>query len=76
MLKFFLGGQAGRGALLPQLRTFRELYAERLRIYEEIRDSEPRPTRDEFTLAALRYGVARARAAVDWADETLRAFEQ
>jgi DNA-binding PadR family transcriptional regulator len=77
MLKFFLGRQAEHGALVPQLRAFRQLFAERLRIYEETRDlDDPPSTRDEFTFAALRFGIARARAAVDWADETLRELER
>jgi DNA-binding PadR family transcriptional regulator len=77
MLKFFLGRQADRAAVGAQLRAFRDLYAERLRVYEELVDSdEAKSTRDEFTFAALRYGIARARATVDWADETLRAFGQ
>jgi hypothetical protein len=33
---------------------------------------ETAATRDEFTYRALRYGIARAQAAVGWADETLR----
>jgi len=73
MLKFFFGGQAGRESLLAQLRAFRSLYAERLHTYEDMRTSiEASDTRDEFTYRALLYGIARARAAVAWADETLR----
>jgi DNA-binding PadR family transcriptional regulator len=72
MLKFFFGGQAGRESLLAQLRTFRDLYAGRLQTYERIRDSRPMSARrSEFTFRALLYGIARAEAAVSWADATL-----
>ncbi len=72
MLKFFFGGLAGRESMLAQLQAFRDLYAGRLDAYEEIRSSvEAAPTKDEFTYRALLYGIARARAAVAWADETL-----
>jgi DNA-binding PadR family transcriptional regulator len=73
MLKLFLGGQAGREALLAQLATFRDLYADRLATYERKREAAgASTTRDEFTQLALRYGIARAQAAVAWADEALR----
>jgi DNA-binding PadR family transcriptional regulator len=68
LLKFFFGSQAGREPLLAQLRGFRVLYAQRLATYEGIRASG---TRDEFTYRALLYGIARAEAAVSWADATL-----
>jgi DNA-binding PadR family transcriptional regulator len=72
MLKFFFGGQADPGSLLVQLRGFRDLYASRLQTYEQIRDSRPMSERrSEFTFRALLYGIARAEAAVSWADETL-----
>jgi PadR family transcriptional regulator, regulatory protein AphA len=68
MLKFFFGSQADRDSLVAQLRTFRALYAERLATYESIRAAG---TGDEFTHRALLYGIARADAAVTWADATL-----
>jgi len=72
MLKFFFGSQAGREQLLAQLRAFRDLYAGRLETYEKIRDSRPAAERKaEFTFRALLYGIARAEAAVSWADATL-----
>lgn len=72
MLKFFFGGQASREALVAQLRAFRDLYAQRLATYERIRDSRPMSARrSEFTYRALLYGIARAEAAVTWADSTL-----
>lgn len=76
MLKFFFGRQAGRDSLVAQLEAFRDLYAERLSAYEEKAAGEAPPTRDEFTYLALRYGIARARAAVDWADGALRELER
>jgi DNA-binding PadR family transcriptional regulator len=68
MLKFFFGSQADRESLSAQLRTFRKLYAERLATYQSIRADG---TGDEFTYRALLYGIARAEAAVSWADATL-----
>lgn len=73
MLKFFFGGQAGREALLAQLRDFRDLYAERLETYQRIRSLG---VRDEFTFRALLYGIARAEAAVGWADATLHDLDR
>jgi PadR family transcriptional regulator, regulatory protein AphA len=75
MLKLFFGSQASRESLLDQLATFRGLYAQRLATYEKMRESiESSGPEDEFTYRALLYGIARARAAVDWADEALRAL--
>jgi DNA-binding PadR family transcriptional regulator len=75
MLKLFFGSQASREPLLDQLATFRGLYAQRLATYEKMRESiESSGPEDEFTYRALLYGIARARAAVDWADEALRAL--
>ena len=72
MLKFFFGGQADPDSLLVQLRAFRDLYAGRLETYEKIRDTRPTAERRaEFTYRALLYGIARAEAAVSWADTTL-----
>jgi DNA-binding PadR family transcriptional regulator len=74
LLKFFFGSQADREALLGQLASFRHLFARRLATYEDMRaEIEPDPG-DEFTYLALRYGIARARAAVAWADETAAAL--
>src|SRR5262249_16096461 len=39
MLKFFFGSQADRGSLRGQLAAFRELYAQRLQTYEDMRAS-------------------------------------
>jgi DNA-binding PadR family transcriptional regulator len=71
MLKFFFGDQAGPEPLLAQLNAFRDLYARRLATYEQIRDCWPAGRRTEFTYRALLYGIARAEAAVSWADGTL-----
>jgi DNA-binding PadR family transcriptional regulator len=74
MLKFFFGSQADREALLEQLAEFRELFARRLATYDDMRAEIEAAPGDEFTYLALRYGIARARAAVEWADETARAL--
>lgn len=74
VLKLFFGAQGDRDALARQLVAFRDAYAERLATYE----SRLRPvgspsteTSDEFTQLTLRYGIVRARAAVDWATTAL-----
>jgi DNA-binding PadR family transcriptional regulator len=75
MLKLFFGSQASRESLHGQLSTFRDLYAQRLGTYDKMREAiEAGGPEDEFTYRALLYGIARARAAVDWADEALRAL--
>jgi len=69
MLKFFFGRQAAPEAMRRQLDAFREAYAQRLAVYEEIdRTAGNRSTRDTYTRLALHYGIARARAAVAWAN--------
>jgi PadR family transcriptional regulator, regulatory protein AphA len=73
MLKFFFGRQAAPGAMRRQLAAFRDAYADRLAVYEGIdRDAGSRETRDSYTYLALQYGIARARAAVTWADAAAR----
>ena len=68
MLKFFFGRQASPEAMARQLEAFRAAYQARLETYEAIaRSSGGRPPRDPYTFLALRYGIARARAAVEWA---------
>ena len=78
VLKLFFGAQADRDALVRQLTAFRKAYAERLELYEskwtDSRAHERRAS-DEFTRMTLRYGIARARAAVEWADATLEELE-
>ena len=75
VLKLFYGAQGDRGALARQLTAFRDAYGVRLAVYETTlgRSGEP-PGRgsDEFTRLTLKYGIGRARAAVDWADAALR----
>ena len=70
ILKLFFGSQGDRAALREQLAAFREAYARRLELYEH-KARNRTPDGDEFTFLTLRYGIARARAAVDWADEAL-----
>ena len=73
VLKLFFGRQGSRDALARQVEAFREAYALRLATYETMwREDERRGYSDEFTRLTLRYGIERARAAVDWADATLR----
>jgi PadR family transcriptional regulator, regulatory protein AphA len=80
MLKFFFGRQAAPQAIRRRLDAFRDAYAERLAVYEEIdRTAGRSATRDDYTRLALHYGIARAQAAVTWADAAaseLRAAER
>jgi PadR family transcriptional regulator AphA len=73
VLKLFFGAQGERGALVRQLSAFRNAYADRLATYEAKFHSPSREgdISDEFTRLTLRYGIVRARAAVDWATTAL-----
>ena len=70
VLKLFFGSQGNRDALVRQLGAFRDAYAHRLATYEAMRDEADGD--DEFTRLTLRYGIARAQAARDWANTALR----
>lgn len=74
VLKLFFGAQGDREALVRQLLGFRDAYTDRLATYEAMERSGrlPGDVGDEFTALTLRYGIGRARAAVDWADIALR----
>ncbi len=71
VLKLFFGRHASREALGRQLARFRELYAARLATYEDMWQQRGSDVSDEFTRLTLRYGIVRARAAVEWADAAL-----
>lgn len=78
VLKLFFGAQADGDALVRQLVAFRDAYAARLSLYEsKWRDDSPeeRAATDRFTRMTLRYGIARARAAVRWANATLEELQ-
>jgi DNA-binding PadR family transcriptional regulator len=74
VLKLFFGAQGDREALVRQLEAFRAAYAARLATYEaKARGADPGDrVADEFTALTLRYGIARARAAVVWATSARR----
>jgi len=74
VLKLFFGRNGSCGALVRQLSRFRRLYAERLVTYEEMWESKTSAS-DRFTRMTLRYGIVRARAAVEWADSALEELE-
>jgi PadR family transcriptional regulator, regulatory protein AphA len=78
VLKLFFGGQADRDSIIPQVRVFRDAYAERLAVYEAKRSTDPveHLASDQFTRITLRYGIARARAAVEWADAAIEELER
>jgi DNA-binding PadR family transcriptional regulator len=71
VLKLFFGAHGDPEALARQLRAFREAYAARLAVYERMREAPERGVSDRFTRLTLGYGIARARAAVTWADFAL-----
>jgi DNA-binding PadR family transcriptional regulator len=73
VLKLFFGAQGDRDSLARQLAVFRDAYAERLATYEHKARTRPRDdlASDEFTRLTLGYGIARARAAVEWATASL-----
>lgn len=74
VLKLFFGGQGDRAALIRQLTSFRDAYAERLTTYEsKWSTDDPREfvISDDFTRLTLDYGIARAHAAKTWADAAL-----
>ena len=79
VLKLFFGAQGDRDALTRQLVAFRDDYARRLDLYESGLRPAGAPVTDtsnEFTQLTLRYGIARARAAVDWATTALSELQR
>ena len=75
VLKLFFGEHGNRDDLVRQLGAFRSAYAARLATYEGMRDAPERGSSDHFTRLTLQYGIARARAAVEWADVALAELE-
>lgn len=79
VLKLFFGSQGDRDALVRQLAAFRDAYALRLSTYERMLDEVALGVgegSDEFAVLTLRYGIARARAARDWATTSLKELTQ
>jgi PadR family transcriptional regulator AphA len=79
VLKFFFGSQGDLRALLRQLVAFRDAYALRLATYEHMRLKQApyeNDLSDKFTALTLRYGIARASAAVEWADAAEKELTQ
>ena len=75
LLKVFLGRHAPPGVLARQVAQYRSQRAADLARFEQIHgriqaESELRPDAT-FVLITLRAGIHAARAALDWADETL-----
>lgn len=76
MLKFFFGAQAAPEAMRRQLIRFGDAYRRRLDVYRGIqRSAGSGGTRDAYTYQALLYGIARAEAAVTWAQAAAEALE-
>ena len=76
VLKLFFGRHAGTAALVRQLSRFRELYAARLETYEAMAAQPVTGASDRYTRLTLYYGIARARAAVEWASTALEELER
>ena len=74
VLKLFFGAQADREAMIRQLVAYRDAFRARLALYEAKFESED-PTEhvvgDLFTELTLEYGIARARAASEWAERSI-----
>jgi PadR family transcriptional regulator AphA len=73
LLKLFFGGQGDRDAIVRQLEAYRARFAERLATYQAIeRDILAHDdVRGHFPYMTLRFGIARARATIRWADTIL-----
>jgi DNA-binding PadR family transcriptional regulator len=71
LLKLFFGDAGDRDAVVRQLETYRDGFAARLADYEQIERRIAGCDHDRFPYLTLRFGIARARATVAWADEAL-----
>ena len=73
-LKLFFGAQGDRVLLTRQLAAFRDAYEVASSSTSDAALAGPTDdgrVSDEFTRLSLRYGIARARAAVEWSDQAL-----
>ena len=71
LLKLFFGGAGDSESVARQLETYRDRVASRLGEYEQIERRIAGSERSRFPYLTLRFGIARARATVAWADEAL-----
>ena len=79
LLKLFFGGAGDRESVARQLGesvarqlgTYRDRVASRLGEYEQIERRIAGSERSRFPYLTLRFGIARARATLAWADEAL-----
>jgi DNA-binding PadR family transcriptional regulator len=78
LLKLFFGAQGDRDAIVRQLEAYRDRIAARLADYERIESHilEHDDVTEHFPYMTLRFGIARARATVAWADEVLAELAQ
>jgi PadR family transcriptional regulator AphA len=72
LLKTFFAGQGEKTALIRQLVALREAYVARLAIYEHIWQRRRRSAGDDFAGLTLRFGIVRAKGAIEWADFAIR----
>jgi DNA-binding PadR family transcriptional regulator len=75
LLKLFFGWSAPPDAALAQLDAYRRLLERRLADYEEMDRGLP-SDEPPHSRVALRHGIARARATLEWADETRDVLER
>jgi DNA-binding PadR family transcriptional regulator len=75
LLKLFFGWTAAPGAAAAQLEAYRALLQGRLAEFEALEAglSEDEPVHSRI---ALRHGIARARATLEWADDAQRLLER
>lgn len=73
LLKVFFAWNAPAAAALAQLDAYRKALSRTLREFERIAASLP-DDEPPHSLAALRHGIARARATLRWIDETREAL--
>jgi PadR family transcriptional regulator AphA len=75
LLKTFFAGQGDKTALIRQLVALRDAYAARLAIYENIWRRRRRSAGDDFAGLTLRFGIMRAKGAIEWADFAIGELE-
>jgi PadR family transcriptional regulator AphA len=76
LLKIFFGAAMSRAALVAHVETMRAYADEVLAEYRAIEDRIARRPEDYYGCLTLRWGLARAQAALEWAEEVLAELEE
>jgi len=80
LLKVFFGANGQPNGVRRQVQATREQYVQNLHRYTtfepELRKMRAGHAGLPYYLMALRYGIAEAKAVIEWADETLREMER